>query len=445
MVVQQQQQQPLRRQPIVLAYAWGRRNAGDHALTLGALELLRTIVPEEELVVVSRYRDSSNPDAPDQHITSCFPGVKVFPAPFDMARHGRWRSIIQRLAGLGFMTRVLLTPPNTLNRLPRLAPMAQSRFILLNGGNLFYWHSLRRNFGRIAALAFPLQVARRLERPYGFLPQTCGELTGKVGQRVGQLFAASDFCVFRDSISLRHVEEVATLDPERVTVGPDLAFFLSNRGTNVRRLDRTVAVPERFLAVVLRTAPLGPDVAPCLDDPKRTEQQVVDLLPPVLARVVSELQLAVVFVIQVDQDNAVTERVREILAQVYGISCQKIGLSDPYDFIGLYSQATCLLSMRLHSGIFALSQGTPVVALWRRQLGEKIPAMMADLGLQNFSHELSQTTPDQLASGIKQAVEMRAKLSSQILTALAVRKAALAAFLKKRLTAEPGDAPGERL
>jgi len=405
---------------IILFYAWGTSNAGDHALCLGALELISLVVPIESIVVVSRYKanyTSNNGDA-SSNIQQLFPGVKVIPSPFGFSRETSIQKLLQYSQGfLVALAGIVLSKIHIpfLRRYQPFRELNNARLVLLNGGNLFYWHQVRRAPARLVAFALPLVLANNLGIPYGLLPNTSGPFDQSIISRlIGGVYQRAQFVMFRDTQSLKNTRKIADLSKTKAYVLPDLAFFLTEKKTvSEMVMARCGCCREDFLAVVLRVAPLGLGISKRLDNPENTTTRLMGMIPDVLAKVQKETLKKILIVEQSDDDKEISQMIFAALKSK-GNNVQLLRLRDPYEFIGLYANASALFSMRLHSMIFALGQGTPVVGLWRKELGEKIPSMMEDLGLKEYAFELMSTDPDQLCQAIIRTVIRRTDLRFQI-------------------------------
>ncbi len=425
------------RNTIVIYYAWGKRNAGDHALILGALEMLASIVDLRNVVVVTRYSAEDDPICPIRDLRHRFPAVRVVASPFDLGLRRGW-SRIRQLASSGWSaTRSLIWPRKYIRHAAKGSmwpELASARLVLLNGGNLFFWHRIRRNGIRLAAFAFPLLLARRLGIPYGMLPQTAGPFEGWGGRWVAPLFAKAAFIAFRDSDSQKHVSQIASLDNTPHALLPDLAFYLSDKGGAEAPGESADGSAEHgnYFCVCLRTHPLGQEVSPGHDDPVVTEGRILTTLPDAIAEFQSASGAQCTIVVQVDHDRPVSEKLRTLL-QKRAIHCELVEMSDPYEFVRLYAKARFLLSFRLHSLIFALGQGTPVVGIWRRPLGTKIPSMMNDLNLEKYAVEMGDATTEVLLDRMASADRERDALSKTIREQLILRRNAGLDFFRSQV------------
>jgi polysaccharide pyruvyl transferase WcaK-like protein len=403
---------------IVIFYAWGRRNAGDHALILGALEMLCALVPQNEIVVVSRYHKSAGDICPVDDIRLRFPEVRIVHSPFDLSIRKGGLRIVQIASCSAIAISALIYPRLFLRKTDESSiwhALASARLVLLNGGNLIFWHKIRKNIARLTAILFPLLLARRLNIKYGTLPQTCGPFEGIVPKWIGSIIEGAEFYTFRDSDSLHHVQNIARLKDGHYALLPDMAFFLKARQhmKNGPLAQKPEAKPENLFAVCLRTDPLGYDVKLEFDNPEDTERKILTALPDAIEAFQKETGAHCTIVVQVDTDCPASEKLHKELIGRH-VECSLIELFDPYDFVDYYSKIKFLVSFRLHSMIFALSQATPVIGIWRRPLGTKIPSMMKDLELDEYLIEIDDATAEILLLKMKQLQANNQTIREQI-------------------------------
>lgn len=405
---------------IVVFYAWGTQNAGDHALTVGALNLLSSLLPQQQITVVSRFAKGESPHDATDELKRQFPGISVVPCPFGSARATRFQRLLQNTEGLA-VSLVCMVLPRLALRLFRgkqaIQELGRADLVLLTGGNLFYWHRYRKSLPRLGAFAWPLVMAHRLGITYGFLPQTSGPFEGRVGQCLGMLFERARFAFFRDRASVENVAAVADLTKTKVALVPDLAFFL-RPGTPQQQgevLSSFRLASHEYVAVTVRVAPLGDrGLAQEEDDTTEALSRLARLLPEALASAANQLHRRLVFVVQADEDVEPTREMQRLLADRYHVHSQLIDTRDVPTLMAIYANAFLLLGMRMHSLIFALKQGTPVVALWRKELGTKIPSMLSDMGLQDYALDLGAANADALLDAIRNVALHRHALSERV-------------------------------
>ena len=422
---------------IMIVYAWGRRNAGDHALILGALEFLSSIIDLSEVIVVARH-SNDDPISPIEDIKQKFPTVSVVNPPFDMVKRSGIARIFQMIEILIKVFCAFISPQLMVARSKKedfWHALKSTRLVLLNGGNLFFWHKVRKKFPRLLALAFPLLIAKRLNIPYGMLPQTCGPFDkGRVATWIGRIFAGASFISFRDKDSMNHLTSIVHLEERKNALLPDLAFSLSPKiGNKDQKMSEfLLEYGDDFFCVCLRVAPLGDDVDEHFDNSTQVENKILSILPESIEMFQKKYKAHCLIVIQVDHDYDISQKLYNKL-QKRNINCSMISLNDPYDFLDLYIKTKFLLSFRLHSMIFALGQGTPVIGVWRKPLGTKIPSMMNDMNLEKYVIEIDEINNLNLLDIMNQVYLKRNEIQNHVTNIVAQRRIMAISFIKEFL------------
>ncbi len=422
---------------IIVFYAWGQTNAGDHALGVGALSFLRSIVPENELIIVSRYGSQENEfDISRRSINEIFPEVEVLPSPFKFNRKNKFNHFMQKVSGY-LVTQICQKAPGLGKMLygkrPAIKALLQSRLVLINGGNLFYWNKYRKTLSRLVAFSFPVYFAKKHNIKAGFLPQTVGTLEGEKGKKLGNVFNIADVRMFRDSQSVKNIETHYSLG-DNYLLSPDLAYFLTTGKKEYDTLDQYGLQKDKFVTVTLRDESLGDyGIADFEKDKQETQTLVKDIFTEPLARLNKEDGMQICIVVQVEGDRDVSKMVQKALKEEHNVDCVLMECFDPIELVGFYKYANQLIAMRLHSQIFAMVEGTPTIGVWRERLGRKIPSMMEDMGLNELALELNKTNKEELYTAAKKIIDNRAQLKEGILSYLEKNKERSRAYLRQFL------------
>jgi colanic acid/amylovoran biosynthesis protein len=411
---------------VVLAYAYGTTNAGDHALTLGALRLLEEIDAPVDVTVISRYSPQQEPSEATRDIQKKFPKVRTVPSPFAFSRSSKVSRLLEKLHGLTLVAFVLFLPRIALSLLRHneaLTEIADADLVLCNGGNLFYWNRYRKSLPRLVALAFPMMLARRIGTPYALLPQTMGPFEGPVPQFLFRdLFEHSEFLLLREPISKAHAATVANLEKARTAVVPDLAFVSSPEvaasGGTVREPDEELPVSSGaapFLAVTLRASQLGdPEVTTNQEVDRDATEHVASYMSEVVVPVVREHNLNVAVVVQTTNDKEVSERFAELCREKIDQEVRLITERDPQSLSDLYEEAELLVGMRLHSMIFALRRDMPTMGVYLEHFGPKIEGTLQMFGLGEYSVLLTETDSADAREALSQLYLRRERVRDQV-------------------------------
>jgi polysaccharide pyruvyl transferase WcaK-like protein len=423
---------------ICLFYAWGSSNAGDHALTLGAVTLVRLADQDAEITVISRYgREESEFETSRRKLLEFDSRLTVYPSPLAGSQDSTWNRIRQRCSG-AIQSAIAFSLPGLAQRLyaskDAYRAIENCDWALQNGGNLYYWNQDRKAISRLVAFAFPLRLTKSRGAKVGLLPQTIGRLDGWVGKRIANFIASTEFVMFRDSDSKENLYSVAT--PKNPTaVVPDLAFYLPKQDPALAA--GNFPVPEKFIAVTLRDESLGDyGVADYEEDRETTRRRIIELFPPAFEKIYANCQLPFVIVVQVARDLEISNQLQSTL-ETMGIPACVVECYEALMLMSLYGSAEILIAQRLHSQIFALNNGTPSIGIWRARLGTKIPSMMADLECDRYCHEFEKVTSVQLAESATELIEKRGEIVHHCEQLLAERKEAAVSFLASALSREP--------
>jgi hypothetical protein len=150
---------------------------------MGALELLTRILPENQIIVLSRFPSKNDIKDPTNDINDKYPDVEVIESPFKFSRKTLLDRSLEKLLGL-LMVLLFQFMPKIAKKVFKnnkgVNAIIDSKFVLCNGGNLFYWNDHRKSLPRLLALIFPFIVAKKFNIKYGFLPQTMHRLCQKL-------------------------------------------------------------------------------------------------------------------------------------------------------------------------------------------------------------------------------------------------------------------------
>lgn len=408
---------------VVVAYAYGTTNAGDHALTLGALELLQSVDTSLEISVVSRYSTQEEPSRATQDIQNKFPGVRAIPSPFAFSRENAFLRLLQKAHGFLLVAFSLLLPglaDRVFHNNIAIQEIADADLVLCNGGNLFYWNEHRKSLPRLIALAFPMYLARRLDIPYGLLPQTMGPFEGKMSELVfRRVFEDAEFIQFREPISPDHAETIADLSKTRTSVVPDLAFVSEPKPSNGSRLEHlggdSINLEGEFVAVTLRASQLGdPEVSTNTDVDENEIVSTAEYMSGVISSLVKKCNLNVCIVVQTVNDMAVSYEIADILRDNVKSEVFILEGRNPQELSMVYERAEVLVGMRLHSIIFALRVGTPAMGVYKQRFGPKIEGTLQMFGLSRYSVQESNIPPQVASESLNNLFTERSKLRRNI-------------------------------
>jgi polysaccharide pyruvyl transferase WcaK-like protein len=357
---------------VSLVYAYGLKNAGDIAITFGAIEVLLKI--GFNIKAFSMYSENDREFIKTKQILKgYYPQVQLFGSPFQFNRdHGLFRNLPGYISG--FLTALNFKSPHTF-----LQEFAGSKIVVFNGGNLFRCESFT-DFARLLALMYPLRVACKIRMPFLIFPQSASNIN-RLGKLVLKRPLRDATAIWsREDMSLSYLNKL--FPGGTMFHGIDLAFFISQRNTD-KCINKYRFLAQEKLDPTSRTHRIGFTIrAQRVGDLGRLGSIEYKKIRDCMSQTICDLleaQQEILLVVQAKKD-------REIITDIYNdfSGNDKIRLIEEYDPIILkeiYSKCDILVGMRLHSIILALSVQTPAVGLFNRSWGLKNPGLMEKFGL----------------------------------------------------------------
>jgi len=415
---------------ITIAYGYGPQNAGDFSLNLGTINLLSELYDKKNIYMISRFGEDS-PDFKESKrlIERYEPGVTLLPCFFDVDRYRQNR--IERSLNIGkaaarYLYYAKIPGTGALSRLPAIKAINDSKFLFCNSGNLFYWNEYRKDPAYLYGILFPFKYAEKIRKPYGFLPQSIGEIEGTGKLILEDTFKRSEFLTFREPISK---EKFQKLFDQNHPVFIDTAFFIDSIDEEKAEeiLFKTQIENDDFISLTVRTATLG-DMNSL--DAKESED-IIKKLNDLINHVLENYDHHILLVCQTKKDLESTT----LLESMYEDE-DRVKMIEEYNPVvlrSLYEKSELLIAMRLHSAIFSLSAGTPVLGIYKEEWGPKMPGTLELLNMGDYVLDISSFYPKKGSELIENMVENRESLSDEILENVNRIKTELVNFLKEKV------------
>ncbi len=426
---------------IVLTYAWGTPNAGDHALTLGAIELLLKHVPEQDIIIISRFSSRKESKDPTKDILDRYPDIEVLESPFKFSRITAWDRFLEKIYGLIMLTMVSVFPRLSLKVFKKneaLQSISNARIVLCNGGNLFYWNEHRKSLPRLLALGLPFIMAKKLNIPYGFLPQTMGPIENKLLMSyTKEILESAKFVLFRENKSYEYMKKFLDSSKTKIDEAPDLAFIVSDKyklmETDIFKALKNIGFErnDKFIAITLRASKLGdPEGVSGKGVDSEAIKSVTQYVKEVVVPVAKERNLNILIVEQTDVDDETSYYFQKIVQEGFSNIVAYISNRDPLFLSALYLQSECLVGMRLHSLIFALRVNKPAFAIYLKQFGPKTPGIYSSFGLSEYCVDIEEMEPSKCSSQLDKMLSESKTVENKISNILAVELKKEQAFIK---------------
>ena len=337
---------------IGLVYAYSGKNAGDLAITLGALDLLSST--GSKITTISRYSSHDKQFTESaEYIKKRYPNVEILSSPFELNRDcSKINLLRQYVVGLFKILGIINNQhlKNTILGFDKL---------YFNGGNLLRCESVA-DFIRLVALVYPIKVALKSNIPVVVLPQSTAKINW-FGQMLLKPILNSVERVFcREEMSYLALKNYFPKAP--LSLNTDLAFCINyptlKISSNIKRI-----------AITTRSQTIG-DLK---DLPESSKRKIEHQLKILTDQLLKDGYL-VSFVVQTEKDLAFTKNIYNLFENNTNVSLYEN--YDPLDLIQFYSTCNLLVGMRLHSIILALSAGTPCVGYFDKSWGLKNPGIL---------------------------------------------------------------------
>ncbi len=356
---------------IVIAGYYGCRNLGDEAILAAMVMDIRAVYPHCDVVVVS------------------------WDPPLTEATHG--------------VRAVSATDPEA-----QVKELTDCDLAVLGGGGLFQDHHRVRvsDFFKtpcygVTGYARPPLMARMLGKKVLYYSHGVGPLFSREAFSFCRwALTLADRMTVRDAYSYFLATRLLGMDPARIELGfdPALKLPLQPEG-RVRSTLQRLAISEREILLV----------APRRWKPKKTYDQVVDMLKQALFRFLSDRpQYMVIFLpfhtsTGDDDDIAVCRQIADGLPQTaHRIVTEYEGWRDA---LALMQAASLCLGIRYHSLLFAFRTGTPMAAL---SYDKKDEDLMRELDLEEYMLPFHAGDGDKLLSLLEKVDRDKATMQAHL-------------------------------
>ena len=359
---------------ILISGYYGFGNTGDEAILAAIIHQLRQRIPDCHLTVISGNPEWTNRDHADVEAIS-------------------WLDLTQIISAI-----------------------EAADLVLCGGGGLFhdYWGvnpdtMLRAEHRGISFYAEAPFLAALLGKPTMMYGVGVGPLySDEARQIVKCVFNLAHVITVRDAESKKLLEAIG-VESNRIEVTTDPAFAV---------------LPEEFLNTTAFWEDKGPRIGVVVRHwdfkvfPGYWERVVAEALDRFLAEVNGQALFIPFQAVEGRQENdrAVIQRVRGQME--HGERCHSLDAPlVPAKMAGLIASCDLAIGMRLHSLIFAITAGVPMVAL---SYDPKVSSLMNRIEFEQFCLELKDISEEKLLNTLRYAWAMRAE-SQQRLKVLSTR------------------------
>lgn len=344
----------------LIFYLYGNRNAGDMAICIGAIELLKS--KGYDVTMVSRFSESEEEYFKSkQYVEEYYPDVKIYPGPFSFERHfSRTKKIISYCKS--YMKVLGLISDNQTRELIREADV-----VFFNGGNLLRGASLS-DYLRLIGLFYPIKIARKMSKLTYCLPQSTAKVSSIGKKLLNKYLKMFDKVYVREENSYLKLKKLFSSIPFELTT--DLAFFSEDSRLASQKLfdlGYKFDIDKKNVAIILRNSGIG--------DIGELDKDIAEKLnDTVESFIYNHLDYNYFLIVQTEKDRNISHIFRKKLNE--NVNMEIIELHDPLLLREIYKKMSFTISMRLHAAILSLSALTPVYGVFSEKWGLKNSGIM---------------------------------------------------------------------
>jgi polysaccharide pyruvyl transferase WcaK-like protein len=390
---------------ISLIWGYSCRNAGDMAINYGSLEFLNRSFQNLNVRIISRYAQN-HPEIQETRDRLATRGYEfdLFEGPihYDPKNQSKKEKASALVGDSLRYTSDILKLDNVDHCFgsKMASSIRKSDLLLFNGGNLIH-HSPHRGFlPYVLAIIYPLVVARRNDTPYALLPQTIFNLEGPYKPILISVLNGAEFILTRDDRTYQYLSKKSSISTP-IHRGLDIGFV------GCRRYEKSNGDNSgNHIAVVPRFSKLG-DTG---DLEKTNSNSVEDNLKQYIQQVTNDGDTVSIVV----QTNSEKRWVNNNSSFLDSLGVKIFESFNQDELCSFYAKCDLLVTMRLHAGIFALTQGTPTVGVYRKEWGPKMPGTWEALDISAYIKSWDEVSVNTLYDLSSAALDQKDLLNERI-------------------------------
>lgn len=352
-------------------YLYGNRNAGDMAICVGAIELLKS--KGYAVTMVSRFSESEEEYFKSkQYIQEYYPDIEIYPGPFSFERHfSRTKKVVSYCKS--YMKVLGVIKDNQTRKLVKEADV-----VFFNGGNLLRGATLP-DYLRLIGLFYPIKLAKKMNKPLYCLPQSTAQISS-IGKRLlNEYLKMFDKVYVREENSYLKLKKLFSNIPFELTT--DVAFFSENTDLASKKLSDlgcSFDTDRKNVAIILRNSGIG--------DIGELDKGIVRKLNNLVESFMNKhLDYHYFLIVQTEKDRNISQTFMQKIGG--NVNIEQIELHDPLLLREIYKKMSFTISMRLHAAILSLSALTPVFGIFSEKWGLKNSGIMESYNMPYYMIE----------------------------------------------------------
>ncbi len=241
------------------------------------------------------------------------------------------------------------------SRRENFSAISEADLVLLKGGSYIFAFGGFSQLVFLYRVLFSLMVAITLRKRVVVLGQSIGPLKGRPAKFLAR--AGLERCekiILREDISYNYLVDKLRVSPDRLEIWPDLAFWSPD---GPKKLSASSSRRPEKIGFTFRDWQFPEEQS------ARRRDELLENYLKVMVGLIEDLardSREIYVILHTLSDRAVSERI------ISRLNCRVKYFSRDYsveELKSIYSEVDLLIGTRTHSCIFALSVGTPVIAI----------------------------------------------------------------------------------
>lgn len=369
---------------ILLTHWYTRQNKGDAAISSVMIRELRKTFPKVKLKLLSMEPEKNRKTFENTPVLSSFFALSIYQNNHYLARilSTVWTVFFSTLWATIYRYTKIELYVNQKNLLLILKAYKNSNLILAVGGGYLNGKSSLQSSLTLILQLHAIVIGLILKKPTILFSQSIGPFEKK-WQKLAAAFVLKhvQLILVREKLSKNNLLKIG-IPSSLIRVTVDAAFLFGNNKIDKKRSKKkqiNVGVTIRRWFNSKKQEALEKEIALFIDYLAQHNCNVV-FLPQVTT---AEHH---------DDDRVVARRIYNLVENKSRVICEEKDYSYTHIYKE-YAKLDILVGMRMHSNIFALTSGTPVLAI---AYEHKTTEIMKDLGLSKFVLPVEKITAKQL-------------------------------------------------
>jgi colanic acid/amylovoran biosynthesis protein len=339
---------------ILIANLASPENPGDHAILLGTIKAIRSVIKDVDITILTRAISYK-----DYYFKEGLKAIASYPN-------------VDRLNVDDSFSKLLRLPETLATPSELRENIKNSDYVFLAGGAYFY--SYRKGTPGLTYLSHisASYWAKKFSKPVFLMPQSYGPFNSWISEKLFEyVLRHAKKIYYREGITGGYLKEKFEMYFSKTSEMPDLALFLEKKDL----LERAVfALNEKEKVIGVTIRPWNIDGIDARD--------YADKLSDALVSIAKKRALKVKIIVQVmDQkktegDEKISEYLKMLLFEKYPALSVELFCEKPFftlsKICSIYASCDMLIGMRLHSSLLSFIVGCPALTTGYQHKAEGI-------------------------------------------------------------------------